>query len=143
MSNQPQFTPDAVFNLISSSPQGRAFVENLARMSQLQQAAQQFAPQIQQFAQNPAQAMGQIGNWAQGAVNQMEQQQDNQNGGPPMNNMMGMAMELVGKFEATLGRMETTLTTLTETMEDLKKETKFISDDMAKVKQDVGKFTKS
>lgn len=123
MPQQPQFTPDIVYQLISNNPQGRALVENLARMNQLQQAAQQFAPQIQQFAQNPIQAMQTIGDWAQGSVNQMAQQQQTGgnpqqegaspnmgNEGPSMQNfggggMMGMAMDIVNKFERSLKEM--------------------------------------
>lgn len=168
--NLPQFTPDLVYNLIAGSPQGRAFVENLAKMNQLQQAAQQFAPQIQQFAQNPMQAMNSIGQWAQGAVDQMQQQipaqpqqvnqeqaliqQSNQapNGGAPMNNsgMIGMALEIVGKFENSLKEMSDTLKTITETNKELTEkvsalteDNKILVNDLSATRTDLGKLLES
>lgn len=125
MSQTQQFTPDLVYNLIANNPQGRAFVEQLARVNELQQAAKQFAPSIQNFVQNPMQGMQQIGDWAQGAVNQMPPQQNQQQagttqqeGGIPMNNpggMMGMAMDYVRKFENSFKEITDSIATVNET----------------------------
>lgn len=167
MNEQPQFTPDLVYNLISNSPQGRAFVENLAKMNQLQQAAKQFAPQINQFAQNPMQAMQNIGEWAQGAVNQMNQpqqqepaqsvqpQQPQQGGAQVGGGMMGMAMELVGEFKANFGKMEEMLkaittsnvalseqvTAISKSYTDLSDATKTLSADLAEAKKGIELLT--
>lgn len=159
--SQTMFTPETVFNLIAANPQGRALVESLAKMNQLQQVAQQYGPQIQQMAQNPMQAMQSVGNWAQGAVNQLPQQQPNQQlptnaqpearpqqGGPPMNGMMGMAMDIVGKFENMLNEMNGTLKKLVESnisLEDqvstLTKDNKALMSDLSSMKRDLGKLT--
>ena len=143
MANQ-QFSPDYVYNLIANNPQGRAFVENLARMNQLQQAAQQFAPQIQQFAQNPMQSMNQIGDWAQGAVNQMQQPvqqqqqpvQNNQQGGQqqmqnPMN-PMNMAMDIIAEFRQSFKAVNDNLK---EIYDQNDRNQKQMSDIMAKLEE--------
>jgi len=161
-----QFTPDLVYNLIANNPQGRAFVENLAKMNQLQQAAQQFAPQIQQFAQSPMQAMNNIGQWAQGTVNQMQQQQgqgtvnqaqqspqsgdiqaqptQQQNGGSQMNTngngMMSMAMEIVGKFENNLKEIYGVVNELKESNTALRDEVAVLTKELADARKDIGQL---
>lgn len=130
MPNGQDFTPDYVFNLIRESPQGRSFVENLAKMNDMQRAMQQFAPTINQFAQNPSQAMSNIGDWAQSANNQLQaqtqqqqvqpqpQQQNNgitpiiknnneqaqqaPGGNQTVPNTLDMAMQLVEEFRKSL-----------------------------------------
>lgn len=157
MPQQTQFTPDMVYNLIANNPQGRAFVEQLARVNELQQAARQFAPQIQSFAQNPMQGMQQLGDWAQGMnyQNQMTQQGQTQptnqqqqpagntpqEGGTPMggNNgggMMGMAMDIVGRFEKSLKEMSETIDEIKESNISLKESLKDMADNLGMLKSE-------
>ena len=167
---QPQFTPDMVYNLIRSSPQGMQFVESLAKMSQMQQVASQFGPQLQQFMQNPGQAMQNVGNWAQNFMAQPQQangpytipsttpvqpipppaEQPPQGAMPmnPPNNMMGMAMEIIGKFEATLGRMEEaqkqmadTVKELADTSKALQTQNKTLTTDLAAARKAIEKLS--
>ena len=134
------FTPEYVFNLVAGSPQGRAMVESLAKMNQLNQMAQQFGPQIQQFANNPMGAMNAVGNWAQNMMNSQQvpqaaqaqapqqevpqQPQPSQQQGESQmpNGVMGMAMEMVNEFKTTLSRIEETQKQIMAAMELLANE---------------------
>lgn len=166
------FNQESVFNLIANNPQGRQFVESLARMNQIGQTMQQFGPQIQQFAQNPMQAMSNLGQMAQGQVNQWNQQAQQQQqmqpptdqpspqqpvvgsvipaqGGPPMAQggfNLGMAMDLVTEFKATLTRMEEQQKEMSDKVNDifekmaaLQTQNKTISTDLSAVRRSVGK----
>jgi len=147
---QLQFTPDLVYNLIASSPQGRSFVENLAKMAQLQQGLQQFAPQLQQFTQNPVQAISELGQWAQSAAQyhqpQPEVQPVQQQGGA---GMLGMVSEVINKFEVTLHRIEQSVNAMSEANNQivaqvaaLVEESKVLTCELAEVRSDVQKLAK-
>lgn len=152
---QTQFTPEMVYNLVANSPQGRLVVEQLARARELQQQAEQMAPVIQQFAQNPMQGIQQIGDWAQGMTHQSQpmqpinqyqgqplaqqmqptnQQQGNieQQGGAPMNNpggMMGMAMGYINNFENSFKEILESLKIVNETVVTLTNDNKTLIED--------------
>lgn len=111
MAGQQSFTPDYVFNLVRGNPEAQRFIESLAAMNQMKQ----YVPQVNQFIQNPMQGMQAVGDWAQGAVNQMNsptQGQPNSTTTPPNTqaetqsaqggnqmNPMSMAMDIVAEFK--------------------------------------------
>jgi len=120
MNGNYQQDPSALMALVRSNPNLMNMVDQVARLSQLTAVAQQAAPVMSQFAQNPLQAMNNLGNWAQNTQNQVaNQQQQNQGvqpqqnqipqqqmadpnqqqqGGQPPMNAMSMAMEIVAEF---------------------------------------------
>jgi 3-methyladenine DNA glycosylase Tag len=101
------FNPGSVYEIVRSNPQLMSMVENVAKLNQMQQAAAQMAPYVNQFAQNPGQMIQQAGNWAQNAVNQANAENQSQAAAnenqqqPPAgqpNDMMSMAMGIIEEF---------------------------------------------
>jgi len=102
--------PQTVYNLVSSNPQARAFVESIARMQQLQAAVQQ----MQAAQQNTAQGV---------AYPQQTQTapQQTQQGGQPQMNALDQAMAIVGEFRQcfeTMNKNQKEMYNMLEEMRD-------------------------
>ena len=154
--------PHAVYNLVAQNPQARAFVESLAKMNQLQQANPNIPGMVSQFAQNPMQAMSSVGNWAQGAVDHMNQPNPQQNyaqppqnqtpvpapvpteqqGGPPVN-MLSQAMEIVTEFRGKMDVMNNNMKEVHDKCENLTAEVLALREENAAlIKKNTDELTK-
>lgn len=110
--SQQAFTPDAVFNLVRSNPQAMAFVENLARSQNLQQAVQQYQ-QPTMYQQTPTQPTQ--GLWDTGQTQPQSQQQ-------APGDMLGMAMGIVEEFRKCFKALDENLKLTHDKVEELAEE---------------------